>query len=175
MGSRARAASYVVLDEAARRRRQRKALEALEQDNFHDDPHANLVMHKKAPKFEESLDGKTRPDRKRKARSFEYFKQRWGAIVQAIFCAFYYDVVKANSLDLCLYVMEFKTFKVHGTGKLMAEFNLLPCKIRRTNSSAIDTAIHLKYLAKPILSVITHLNPIRVANWVRYRAGVPKS
>lgn len=77
MGSRARAASYVVLDEAARRRRQRKALEALEQDNFHDDPHANLVMHKKAPKFEESLDGRSRPDRKRKARSFEYFKQRF--------------------------------------------------------------------------------------------------
>lgn len=31
-----------ILDEAARRRRARKALEALEQDNFHDDPHANL-------------------------------------------------------------------------------------------------------------------------------------
>lgn len=33
-----------ILDEAARRRRARKALEALEQDNFHDDPHANLGM-----------------------------------------------------------------------------------------------------------------------------------
>lgn len=31
-----------VLDEAARKRRQKKALEALEQDNFHDDPHADL-------------------------------------------------------------------------------------------------------------------------------------
>ena len=31
-----------ILDDAARRRRARKALEALEQDNFHDDPHANL-------------------------------------------------------------------------------------------------------------------------------------
>ena len=31
-----------VLDEAARRRRARKALEALEQDNFHDDPHGDL-------------------------------------------------------------------------------------------------------------------------------------
>ena len=45
-----------VLDEAARRRRQRKALEALEQDNFQDDPHADLKMSKKAPKFEESMD-----------------------------------------------------------------------------------------------------------------------
>ena len=34
-----------VLDEAARRRRVRKALEALEQDNFHDDPHADLGMN----------------------------------------------------------------------------------------------------------------------------------
>ncbi|KYQ49929.1 U4/U6.U5 small nuclear ribonucleoprotein 27 kDa protein [Trachymyrmex zeteki] len=31
-----------ILDEAARKRRQKKALEALEQDNFHDDPHADL-------------------------------------------------------------------------------------------------------------------------------------
>lgn len=45
-----------VLDDAARRRRQRKALEALEQDNFQDDPHADLKMSKKAPKFEESMD-----------------------------------------------------------------------------------------------------------------------
>lgn len=75
------ASSRRVLDEGARRRRARKALEALEQDNFHDDPHANLVMSKKAPKFEENLGavgggiggGK---DRKRRTRSVEYFKQR---------------------------------------------------------------------------------------------------
>lgn len=36
-----------VLDDVARRRRARKAVEALEQDNFHDDPHADLVMSKK--------------------------------------------------------------------------------------------------------------------------------
>ena len=45
-----------MLDDAARRRRQRKALEALEQDNFQDDPHADLKMSKKAPKFEESME-----------------------------------------------------------------------------------------------------------------------
>lgn len=61
-----------VLDEVARRRRQKKALEALEQDNFHDDPHANLVMHKKAPKFEETLENK-----KRKKLKTEPFKQRF--------------------------------------------------------------------------------------------------
>lgn len=45
---------YRVLDEAARKRRSRQFLEQLERDNFHDDPHANLVMHKKAPKFEDT-------------------------------------------------------------------------------------------------------------------------
>ncbi|XP_067010712.1 zinc finger HIT domain-containing protein 1 [Anabrus simplex] len=64
-----------VLDEASRRRRARKALEALEQDNFHDDPHADLVMSKKVPKFQETLDN--RGGRKKKARSAEYYKQRF--------------------------------------------------------------------------------------------------
>lgn len=44
-----------ILDEAARRRRQRKALDALESDNFQDDPHADLKMSRKAPKFDETL------------------------------------------------------------------------------------------------------------------------
>ena len=37
-----------VLDSAARQRRARKALESLEKDNNHEDPHADLVMSKKA-------------------------------------------------------------------------------------------------------------------------------
>lgn len=45
-----------VLDEASRKRRARKALEALEQDNYHEDPHADLVMSKKIPKFQDNLD-----------------------------------------------------------------------------------------------------------------------
>ena len=63
------------MDDAARKRRARKAVEALEQDNFHDDPHADLVMSKKLPKFNDNLDLKTR--RKRKAKSLEYYKQRY--------------------------------------------------------------------------------------------------
>ncbi|KAG8276968.1 Zinc finger HIT domain-containing protein 1 [Homalodisca vitripennis] len=63
-----------VLDEATRRRRARKALEALEQDNFHDDPHADLVMSKKAPKFQETLESR---GRKKKTKSAEYYKQRF--------------------------------------------------------------------------------------------------
>lgn len=63
-----------VLDEASRKRRARKAVEALEQDNFHNDPHADLVMSKKLPKFNDNLDLKTR--RRRKSKSSEYYKQR---------------------------------------------------------------------------------------------------
>jgi len=42
------AAQRRVLDDASRQRRARKALENLEQDNNCDDPHADLVMSKKA-------------------------------------------------------------------------------------------------------------------------------
>ena len=44
------------MDAAARKRRQRKALEALEDDNYQDDPHSDLKMSKRAPKFEESME-----------------------------------------------------------------------------------------------------------------------
>ncbi|CAC5360771.1 zinc finger HIT domain-containing protein 1-like [Mytilus californianus] len=69
-----------VLDDAARRRRQRKALEALESDNFQDDPHADLKMSKKAPKFEESMEAVQQQGsgtkRQRKSRS-DHFKFRY--------------------------------------------------------------------------------------------------
>uniref|UniRef100_A0A1B6C4W7 HIT-type domain-containing protein n=1 Tax=Clastoptera arizonana TaxID=38151 RepID=A0A1B6C4W7_9HEMI len=63
-----------VLDEATRHWRARKALEALEQDNYHEDPHADLVMSKKVPKFQETLESR---GRKKKTKSAEYFKQRF--------------------------------------------------------------------------------------------------
>merc|ERR1712150_185129 len=64
-----------VLDEAARQRRHRKALEALESDNFQDDPHADLKMSKKDPKFEE-MDPDS-PVKKRKKTRTDHFKQRF--------------------------------------------------------------------------------------------------
>lgn len=45
-----------ILDEATRERRVREAIEALEQDNFHEDPHADLVITKHLPEFEDSKD-----------------------------------------------------------------------------------------------------------------------
>ena len=43
-----------ILDEATRKRRQQRQLEALERDNFHDDPHAafaHLAVKSKLPSF----------------------------------------------------------------------------------------------------------------------------
>lgn len=57
-----------VLDEASRIRRARKMLMALEQDNFHEDPHADLVMSKKLPKFDDTLPEQTNGNTKRKAK-----------------------------------------------------------------------------------------------------------
>ncbi len=71
-----REAARRILDEAARQRRARKALESLEQDNFHDDPHANLVMSKKALSLFQDDDEEGRNKAKRKTRTSEYYKQR---------------------------------------------------------------------------------------------------
>lgn len=72
------AASRRVLDDASRQRRARKALEALEADNNCEDPHADLVMSKKALSLfqDEGGDGQERRP-KRKARTMEYYKQRF--------------------------------------------------------------------------------------------------
>lgn len=48
---------YRVMDEVARRRRLKHELEQLERDNYHEDPHANLTLSKKVPKFEDGLKG----------------------------------------------------------------------------------------------------------------------
>ena len=69
-----------ILDEAARKRRQRKALDALESDNFQDDPHADLKMSRKAPKFEENLDAGKRQYRKRK--SEQRFRKNFAGILE---------------------------------------------------------------------------------------------
>jgi len=75
-----------VMDEASRQRRARKKLESLEQDNFHDDPHADLVMSKKALSLfqddgTDNLGGavgvKSRDKKQRKSRNAEYYKQRF--------------------------------------------------------------------------------------------------
>jgi len=75
-----------VMDEASRQRRARKKLESLEQDNFHDDPHADLVMSKKALSLfqddgTDNLSGtpgaKSRDKKHRKSKNAEYYKQRF--------------------------------------------------------------------------------------------------
>jgi len=73
-----REAARRVLDEAARMRRARKALESLERDNFHEDPHANLVMSKKALNlFRDDDPEEAKRASRKKTRTSEYYKQRW--------------------------------------------------------------------------------------------------
>lgn len=47
--------SVRVLDEVARNKRLKRQLEALDHDNAHEDPHANIVWHKAIPKFEDNV------------------------------------------------------------------------------------------------------------------------
>lgn len=64
-----------IIDETARKRRHRKLMEIFEADNYHDDPHADLVMSKKIPKFEENLESRTRS--KKKERTPEYYQMKY--------------------------------------------------------------------------------------------------
>jgi len=77
-----------VLDTAARYRRQKKALDALEQDNVQDEPYADLVMSKKAPKFQETLEPASRgpPEKKnkRKNRRPEYYRQKYRRTIEQL-------------------------------------------------------------------------------------------
>lgn len=48
---------YRVMDEIARKRRLKHELDSLERDNYHEDPHANLTLSKKIPKFDDGPKG----------------------------------------------------------------------------------------------------------------------
>uniref|UniRef100_A0A0A9YGN8 Zinc finger HIT domain-containing protein 1 n=1 Tax=Lygus hesperus TaxID=30085 RepID=A0A0A9YGN8_LYGHE len=63
-----------ILDDATRQRRTTQAVEALYNDNFHDDPHGDLVANKKAPKFQDTLN--TRKTKKSKGADYYKFKYR---------------------------------------------------------------------------------------------------
>lgn len=70
-----------VLDQHSRDRRKRQQLAQLERDNFHDDPHANLVMHKKAPKFEDTINATT-PNRKSISSTFKAKSLTFSVLVE---------------------------------------------------------------------------------------------
>ncbi|KAL1495032.1 hypothetical protein ABEB36_010518 [Hypothenemus hampei] len=65
-----------VIDDVQRKRRQRKVMEMLESDNYHDDPHADLVMSKKVPKFEDNLEQRTNRNKKRE-RTVDYYQFKY--------------------------------------------------------------------------------------------------
>lgn len=65
-----------VLDEDSRLRRVSKALRNLENDNFHEDPHGDLVMSKKVPKFQDSLVEQSR-GRKAKRKTMDFVKAKF--------------------------------------------------------------------------------------------------
>lgn len=73
-----------VLDDVTRKRRAKKALEALEQDNYHDDPHADLVMSKKIPKFNNNLDGPRSTRKGKKSRGADYYRVKYRKTFQQL-------------------------------------------------------------------------------------------
>ncbi|XP_078062533.1 zinc finger HIT domain-containing protein 1 [Mustelus asterias] len=69
-----------VLDPATRQRRLNRQLDALEKDNFQDDPHANLPQLKRLPQF----DDHTESAKKKKKTRGDHFKQRFRKNFQSL-------------------------------------------------------------------------------------------
>ncbi len=65
-----------VLDEASRERRARKALESLEADNHHEDPHDDLVLSKRELSLFQDDSEDAKKGSKKKTRNSEYYKNR---------------------------------------------------------------------------------------------------
>ncbi|XP_078283903.1 zinc finger HIT domain-containing protein 1 [Rhinoraja longicauda] len=70
-----------VLDPATRQRRLCRQLDALERDNFQDDPHANLPQLKRLPQFNDSH---TEAAKKKKKTRGDHFKQRFRKNFQSL-------------------------------------------------------------------------------------------
>ncbi|XP_051900458.1 zinc finger HIT domain-containing protein 1 isoform X2 [Pristis pectinata] len=70
-----------VLDQATRQRRLNRQLDALEKDNFQDDPHANLPQLKRLPQFD---DPHTESAKKKKKTRGDHFKQRFRKNFQSL-------------------------------------------------------------------------------------------
>ncbi|CAJ0930597.1 unnamed protein product [Ranitomeya imitator] len=69
-----------VLDSATRQRRLTRQLEALEKDNFQDDPHANLPQLKRLPQFDDDHE----TGKKKKKTRGDHFKLRFRKNFQAL-------------------------------------------------------------------------------------------
>ncbi|KAL3273007.1 hypothetical protein HHI36_014463 [Cryptolaemus montrouzieri] len=65
-----------IVDDSTRRRRFRRMLELLESDNYQEDPHADLVMSKKLPKFDDDLEHRSTRTKK-KERMAEYYQNKY--------------------------------------------------------------------------------------------------
>lgn len=58
---------YRIMDDVARKRRLKHELDLLERDNYHEDPHANLTLNKKVPKFDDGPKGSEKNSDRRKS------------------------------------------------------------------------------------------------------------
>ncbi|XP_062521544.1 zinc finger HIT domain-containing protein 1-like [Corticium candelabrum] len=76
---------YRVLDEAARQRRLKRQLEALERDNHHDDPHQNVpqITHK-LPSFSDGETGRRVRRSKTEVRIKQRFRRTFTALLEEL-------------------------------------------------------------------------------------------
>jgi len=129
-----------IIDESTRRRRTRKHLESLEADNYHDDPHADLVMSKKLPKFDESLESRTRS--KRKERNAEYYQIKYRKTLQQMIdedCKEAEENGRKSYLDLVAPKSAFPPIYLCGVCGYQSNYVCISCGVRVCQTKCFDT------------------------------------
>uniref|UniRef100_A0A2D4ND07 Uncharacterized protein n=1 Tax=Micrurus spixii TaxID=129469 RepID=A0A2D4ND07_9SAUR len=94
-----------ILDRATRQRRLNRQLEALENDNFQDDPHANMPqLVKRLPQFDDDAE----TGKKKKKTRGDHFKLRFRKNFQALLEE---QVLKVDSLSYAMKIYKYYLIK----------------------------------------------------------------
>lgn len=128
-----------IIDETARKRRHRKLMEIFEADNYHDDPHADLVMSKKVPKFEENLESRSRT--KKKERTPEYYQTKYRKNFQQLVEEDRVDAEqkkRPSYLDVAAEDSEFPQRHFCSVCGFLSQYVCLPCGTRFCSIKCMD-------------------------------------
>lgn len=137
-----------IMDETSRKRRLRKVMEQLESDNYHDDPHADLVMSKKVPKFEDNLEQRTSRTKK-KERTAEYYQSKYRKNFQQLVDE---DRLEAETNNRPSY-MDIQCEESHLPSRhfcavcgFLATYSCLSCGTRYCSIRCLDTHVETRCL-----------------------------
>lgn len=136
-----------IIDDSTRRRRLKKFLESMQADNYHEDPHADLVMSKKLPRFDDNLESRTRS--KKKDRSPEYYQIKYRKALQQMVeddRKEADDSGRVSYLDVVAPSCEFPPVYLCAVCGYLSNYICISCGVRICQSKCFDTHFETRCL-----------------------------